>query len=116
MSMHTPIDDQTLLAECDVETFRSSGPGGQNVNKRDTAVRLVHRPTGLVVTCRQERSQYQNKQLALQRLRKKLQELSRRRRPRIPTKASRSARERTLAQKKRKGATKQLRRGPGGEE
>jgi len=64
----TPSSDEDLLAECEVETFRSSGPGGQNVNKRDTAVRLRHTPTGIVVTCQRERSQYRNKQIALEEL------------------------------------------------
>jgi len=72
----TPSSDEDLLAECEVETFGSSGPGGQNVNKRDTAVRLRHTPTGIVVTCQRERSQYRNKQIALEELRKKLEALS----------------------------------------
>jgi protein subunit release factor B len=110
MSSSIPASDDDLLAECDVETFRASGPGGQNVNRRETAVRLRHRPTGLVAACQQERSQHQNKMLALRVLRRKIESLFHRRRPRIPTAVPRSARNRILAQKKRQGLKKRLRK------
>jgi len=111
-----PQDDDGLLAECDVETFRSSGPGGQHVNRRETAVRLRHRPTGTVVTCQQERSQYRNKQIALANLRRKLENLTRRRRRRIRTAMPRRIRERILASKKRRALTKRLRKPPSAHE
>ena len=107
-----PESDEALLAECVVETFRAGGPGGQNVNTRDTAVRIRHLPTGIVVTSQQERSQLRNKQIAIAELRRRLEERSRPRRRRIPTVAPRAARRRVLEAKRRRSERKQLRKKP----
>jgi ribosome-associated protein len=107
-----PETDDDLLRECEVETFRASGPGGQHVNKTESAVRLKHGPTGLVVTAQQERSQHRNKQLALQRLRKKIEKLNFRPAKRVPTKISAGAKNRALEQKARRSQVKRLRSKP----
>lgn len=63
------FDDEHLLAECQTDHYRVSGPGGQHRNKVSTAIRLHHRPSGLVVTGTESRSQAENKVWALKRLR-----------------------------------------------
>jgi len=62
--------DDKLLAECTVETYRASGPGGQHRNKTESAIRLTHRPTGVAVTATERRSQHENRHRAIARLRK----------------------------------------------
>lgn len=63
------LDDKSLLAQCDVNTTKASGPGGQHRNKVSSAIRLRHRPTGITSQGHDSRSQHDNKKLALQRLR-----------------------------------------------
>ena len=111
-----PESDEELLRECEVTTFRSSGPGGQHVNKTESAVRLRHLPTGVVVTSRQERSQHVNKAICLRRLREKIDRLNYRPKKRVPTRPTRGAKERTLREKSRRSRVKRLRSKPAADE
>lgn len=108
-----PESDAALLAECDVDVFRGSGPGGQGVNTTDSAVRLTHGPTGIVVVCREERSQLRNKNLCLERLRARIERLmAPPPPPRKATRPSKAAKERRLAAKTARSETKARRKPP----
>jgi ribosome-associated protein len=114
--INLPESDEDLLRECDVETFRSSGPGGQHVNKTESAVRLRHLPSGVVVTSQQERSQYRNKAICLEKLREKINRMNYRPPKRVPTRVPGSVKRRTLEEKNRRAQIKRLRSKPSADE
>jgi ribosome-associated protein len=112
-----PEDDDALLAQCRVETFRAGGPGGQHQNTTESAVRLVHLPTGVRAIARDERSQHRNRVLALGRLRAKLEKLNEVKKPRKPNrKPSKATKKKRVEAKRKRGETKRLRKRPEGEE
>lgn len=106
-----PYDlSRTLLErQVRIETFRASGPGGQHLHKTESAVRLTHPPSGVVVTASDTRSQARNREIAFERLTDRLRHLNRRPKPRKPTRPSRAAKARRLESKKRHSALKRQR-------
>jgi len=104
------IDLETLKKEVVVETYRSRGPGGQRKNKTETAVRLRHIPTGMMVTATEQRAQSQNLKLAFERLRERLHRLQQKKRQRIPTRVPLKATEKRIEGKKHRSFKKLLRK------
>lgn len=109
-------DPSRLAREVLVETCRAGGPGGQHRNVTDSAVRLLHVPSGVQVTASESRSQHRNRAVAWERLLARLERLNRVPAKRVPTRASKGAIERRLAGKKRRQAAKRLRVAPKNEE
>ncbi|MCL2819138.1 MAG: peptide chain release factor-like protein [Actinomycetia bacterium] len=107
-----PDSDDELLSQCEVQVFRGTGHGGQGVNTTDSAVRLIHEPSGIVVVARRERSQHQNKHEALRRLRVQLEEAQKVEKPRIETQPHQAAVERRLDEKHKQSLKKQSRKVP----
>jgi protein subunit release factor B len=104
------LTDEELLDHCEIQTFRSSGKGGQHVNKTESAVRLVHITSGITVTCSRERSQYLNKMECLVKLREKLEKKGRKAVPRLKTKVPLAAKKKRRASKEKKSSKKEMRR------
>lgn len=104
------LPDDELARACEVQTFRSTGPGGQGVNTADSAVSMRHVPSGIAVTARESRSQFQNRASCLRKLRAELLRRSRPPKKRVETKPSKAARARRLADKRHRAQVKACRR------
>lgn len=102
-------DMATLEREVVIEPYRAPGPGGQRKNRKETAVRLTHPPSGITVVASERRSQAQNRQMAFERLVERLERLNRPRKRRIPTRPSASAIRRQKESKERLSQKKRLR-------
>jgi protein subunit release factor A len=104
-----PDSDDVLLSECKVETFRSSGKGGQHANKTESAVRLTHIKSEIQVMCQGERSQYLNKIKCIKELRIRMEKHNYKPPKRIKTKPTKGSIERRLSTKKHKSEKKKNR-------
>ena len=104
-----PTDREALERDCEMDFFIASGPGGQHRNKVETGVRLTHRPSGLVVTATERRSQFANREMAFERMATRLQLRQQVVIPRTPTRPSKASRVRRLDAKRHIGAIKKLR-------
>ena len=100
---------QVLEREVAIDVFRASGPGGQHVNKTESALRLTHLPSGVVVTSQDSPSQHRNRETAFERLVERLKRLNHVPKKRIATRPTRASRERRIGTKKQVGAKKQTR-------
>lgn len=106
---HFATDMDVLEKEVLIEPYRAPGPGGQRKNRKETAVRLTHSPSGIIVVASERRSQAQNREIAFQRLVKKLAQLNRPRKRRIPTKPSASSIRKQQEHKEKLSQKKRLR-------
>jgi protein subunit release factor B len=110
-----PTDRESLERESDITFFVAGGPGGQNRNKVSTGVRLLHRPSGIVVAATERRSQSANREAAFERLAARLEAMQRTETPRVATKPSRAAKRERRDTKARRALVKQARRRVTGE-
>jgi ribosome-associated protein len=102
-------DRETLEKEVVLEPYRAPGPGGQRKNRKETAVRLTHPPSGITVVASERRSQAQNREVAFNRLIKKLTQFNRPRKRRIPTRPSAGAVRKQQEHKEKLSQKKRLR-------
>lgn len=109
-------DRESLERDCNLEFFVAGGPGGQHRNKVETGVRLRHRPSGLVVTATERRSQSDNREAAYERMAEKLEQLQKVRRPRKKTRPTAASKARRRENKAHKSRIKQSRGRIGSEE
>ena len=112
--LRLPVDE--LSRQCRAEAFHASGPGGQGVNTADSAVRMRHVPTGITVVSRESRSQLQNRERCLQKIRAELARRARKPKTRHATKPTRASVRRRLDEKNRHSQLKRMRRRPGMDE
>jgi len=110
--MALPENLKQLLRECDVETYRASGPGGQHRNKTESAVRMTHRPTGITRVATEHRSQLRNRELAITRIWRALEAKRRKPKPRVATRPGKAAKTARLESKRREAVKKRLRSAP----
>jgi ribosome-associated protein len=106
------LDLDALERDCNLQFFVAGGPGGQHRNKTASAVRLTHRPTGIVIVASERRSQHQNRAEALERLRERLVRLSQKPKPRKKTRPTKASRKRRLEGKRQRATRKATRRRP----
>ena len=104
------VDRRLLARQVRVDTYRARGAGGQHLHRTDSAVRLTHFPSGVVVTASDTRSQIRNREIAFNRLIERLGRLNRVPKRRVPTRVSGAAKRRRLEDKKRRGKIKRMRR------
>jgi len=102
-------DRESLEREVEIDVFRASGAGGQHVNKTESALRLTHWPSGVVVIAQDSPSQHRNREIAFRRLAERLERLNYVPKKRVATKPSAAARKRRIETKKQTGAKKRLR-------
>ena len=99
-------DRETLESEVRIDTYRASGPGGQHVNKTNSAIRITHEASGVVVIAQDSSSQFRNKETAFERLIEKLKKRNHVPKKRFATKPTRASKERRIEGKKTRAVVK----------
>lgn len=113
---YAEMSAEELAHDCEVQVFRATGPGGQGVNTTDSAVRMKHIPSGITVTARESRSQFQNRSSCLRKLRAELERRGCPPRRRVKTKVPQRSRQCRLNDKHFNAIKKANRRKPGSDE
>ncbi len=105
-------DREGLEKEVELTFYKSSGPGGQRKNKRETAVKILHVPTGITAHASESRSQAENRERAFERLVEKLRKLNKKEAPRIPTRKPPGVKSREKEEKEKQSRKKRERNRP----